>query len=209
MSFYKISCRRADGFAIGPILFVVAILGIIAAAIAASTGGFNSRTSSEAARVKAAALIDLGYSLKSGFEHTVHNVVYQNLVVINPDSTSNDNDIFSPNGGGIGIPSVTMANNPANDQWYYVDGAIPGLGTSETEKIAMLRVANDVCEQVNQKASGVTTPNAADIGNVVSNTLGSNSNNWPGTLQFKPTGCINNSNSGASGWWFYQVMGLQ
>lgn len=199
---------KEAGFAIGPILFVVAILGILAAAIAAGSGSFNSGTTKETDRTKAAALIEIGQNLKIGFDRIVSLGVAHSLVVLNPNSTSNDNDIFSPTGGGINPPSVTMANTPTSDAWYYVDGAIPKQGTSANEKLAMIRVSATVCDQINLRANSMSTsPNSADYGDILNNTATGGA--WPASLQGKQTGCINNSNSASPGWWFYQVLGVQ
>ena len=48
------------GIAIGPILFVIAMLAILAAAIAAGSGSFTGGTSLETAKVEASKIIDFG-----------------------------------------------------------------------------------------------------------------------------------------------------
>ena len=49
--------RGNAGIALGPILFIIAILAILAAAIAAGSGSFNTSTASEGNKAKASALI--------------------------------------------------------------------------------------------------------------------------------------------------------
>ena len=56
------------GIAIGPILFIIAILGILAAAIAAGSGSFTSGTQNEGNSTKASALIQIGENLKVGMD---------------------------------------------------------------------------------------------------------------------------------------------
>ncbi|MBI1274023.1 MAG: hypothetical protein GC131_08065 [Alphaproteobacteria bacterium] len=198
------------GIAIGPILFVVAILGILAAAIAAGSGSFTTSTSGEASRTKASALIEIGQNLKIGMDRITGLGTDVASVVIDPAQTGNSDDLFSPTGGGINPPSTTMANDPPNDAWFYVDGAVPQLGTSGTEKLAMIEVASAVCDQINLKAVGLSaTPSGADIGNVISNTLGTDVSNWPTALKGKPTACVYNTDAASGGYWFYQVLNLQ
>lgn len=104
--------RRDDGIAIGPILFIIAVLGILASAIAAGSGSFTSSTTGESHRAKAAALIDIGQTLKIGFDRLMGNGTAFSDVVIDPEKTSDFEDLFSPIGGGVSAPSVTMAQNP-------------------------------------------------------------------------------------------------
>jgi type II secretory pathway pseudopilin PulG len=197
------------GIAIGPILFVVAILGILAAAIAAGSGSFTSSTTQESARTRAAAIIQIGQNLKLGFDRITGLGTAIGSVVLDPTSTANDNDIFSPTGGGINPPSVTMSNDPGNDIWYYVNAAMPNMGTGSTEKLAMIRVAADVCTQVNSRANALTTPAAADVGNVPASGTLAGMANWPAALNAKPTGCVNINTTNSVGTWFYQVLGVQ
>src|SRR5476649_511292 len=94
------------GIAIGPILFIIAILAILAAAIAAGSGGFTSGTANESNSTKASALIQIGENLKIGMERMVmENGISYGAYTINPANTTNNNDLFSPLGGGITAPS--------------------------------------------------------------------------------------------------------
>ena len=43
--------NNQDGIALGPILFIIAILAILAAAIAAGNGGFNANTTTDSAKI--------------------------------------------------------------------------------------------------------------------------------------------------------------
>src|SRR5580692_5056365 len=83
------------GIAIGPILFIIAILGILAAAIAAGSGSFTSSTTNESDKTKAAALIQIGENLKIGMDRLLleNNVPFTN-VVIGVTNTSNTVDLF-------------------------------------------------------------------------------------------------------------------
>src|SRR5580704_8025887 len=94
------------GIAIGPILFIIAILAILAAAIAAGSGSFTAPTATEGAKTKASALIQLGDNLKMGMDRlTMENSIGWGGWNIGVNDTSNNNDLFSPLGGGISPPS--------------------------------------------------------------------------------------------------------
>jgi type II secretory pathway pseudopilin PulG len=216
MSVPNLSHRLPDnaGIAIGPILFVVAILGILAAAIAAGSGSFTSGSNVEKNRSYASSLIQVGQNLKIGFDRIVGLGTVHTAVVIAAANTSTSDDLFSPTGGGIAIPSVALAN-ASTDLWYYPNGALLRFGTNATERVAFLRVAQGVCEQVNNKANALgtsVTNTAVDIGDPTNEAASlAGVANWPADLRGRPTGCINNDTTGtaADGYWFYQVLGIQ
>src|SRR5580704_1567173 len=88
---------RNAGIALGPILFIIAILAILAAAIAAGSGSFNAPTATEGDKTKASALIEVGDNLKIGMDRmTMENGISWGGWNINSSSTSNNNDLFSP-----------------------------------------------------------------------------------------------------------------
>jgi type II secretory pathway pseudopilin PulG len=197
------------GIAIGPILFIVAILGILAAAIAAGSGSFTAGSNTEKNRSNAAAIIQIGQNLKVGFDRIVGYGTTHSSVVIHANNTTADSDLFSPTGGGIALPSAALANTPGTDVWYYLNGAVPKFGTASTERIAALRVPSGVCDQINNKANGIATPASADVGDFTNESAALTGTAWPDALQGKPIGCINSGNATATGYWFYQVLGIQ
>lgn len=199
------------GIAIGPILFIIAILAILAAAIAAGSGSFTSGTTSESNSTKAAALIQIGDTLKVGMDRLMmENSVDFNSVVINPQDTNSSTSLFSPSGGGISLPSVTMANNPATDVWFYPTASIPGVGSGTApDRLAMLSVAQGVCDQINLKADALNvTPPASDIGDPSTGALSpSLASTWPNVLYGKTIGCV--AGTSPPTFWFYQVLAVQ
>jgi len=210
------------GIAIGPILFIIAVLGILAAAIAAGSGSFTSSTTNESNRTKAAAMIEIGQNLKVGFDRILgdgSSTVTD--IVINAANTSGSTDLFSPIGGGIAAPSVTMAAAPASDVWRYPLVAIPNMGTASGCKLAMLRVTAGTCDEINSKTNAITitsTPGATagaavDFGDITVATLldATGAGDWPATMAGKPSGCVNISNAAVApaGYYFYQVLGIQ
>lgn len=199
------------GIAIGPILFIIAILAILAAAIAAGSGSFTAGTSQESSRTKASALIQIGENLKVGMDRMMmENGVSYGAYTVNSANTTNNNDLFSPTGGGITVPSDALANQAGTDHWLYPTGAVPGLGTNNAEQLALLKIDTGTCTEINSKANGIATPAAADMGDF-SATGGDipigKMNNW--TLSGKPVGCVNNSNGTTAGTYFYEVLYIQ
>ena len=206
------------GIAIGPILFIIAILAILAAAIAAGSGSFTAGTASESNRTKSSALVEIGDNLKIGMDNiTMSNGVSPTSVIIDPAATTATIDLFSPTGGGIAPPSTSMANIPGTDIWHYLVGPIAGLGTGAGNVIAVLSVAPGVCAEVNNRTTGVAlTPAAADLGNFYSDSPGVlgtvSGGSWPTAspnLVGISTGCVSNSNSSSTGTFFYQVLAIQ
>jgi hypothetical protein len=204
--------RSEAGIAIGPILFVVAILGILAAAIAAGSGSFTGSSATEGARTKAAALIQIGQNLKVGADRLVGLGYDADSITISATSTTLDTDLFSPSGGGVGVPSVTMANTPATDTWKYTHLPVTNMGTTATELVAFLPVALTVCDQVNVKANAISTTAAtdttlaADIGDVAADPSAAAA--WPTKLAAKMTGCAKGSGT-STGYYYYQVLVLR
>ncbi len=210
MNINRIQRYHTDaGIAIGPILFVVAILGILAAAIAAGSGSFSGSSSSEAARTKAAALIQIGQNLKVGADRLGGLGYDADSVNISPTATTADNDLFSPSGGGVGAPSTTMADVPATDTWEYTHIAVTNMGTTATELGAFIKVALTVCDQVNVKANAISATAvsdatlAANVGDLANDPSGGAA--WPTALAGKPIGCLKGTGT-STGYWFYQIL---
>ncbi len=209
--------RSDAGIAIGPILFIIAILAILAAAIAAGSGSFTSGTTSESDRTKSSALVQIGENLKIGMDRiTMEGGLTATTVDTNVMDTSETNALFSPTGGGISPPSVGMAADPLHDKWYFVSGPIQGLGTGAADVVAVLPVTAGVCAQVNGRTVGsAVAPGAEALGDFVAGTL--TGSTWPSTppLVGVSTGCVYNSDVTASPsgpttqYFFYQILSIQ
>lgn len=219
---------RNAGIALGPILFIIAILVILAAAIAAGSGSFNASTTNEGNKAKASSLIQIGDQLKVGMDRlTMENGVSYNGWTTSPSNTNNNVDLFSPTGGAISPPSIAMAASPSTDVWYYPQAAIPGLGSwnatnGNTMQLAALNVTKGVCEEINNRANGQgIAPAANDLGNfavvaATGNIATQTNANWPATnsatnlnLYARPVGCVQNNNSGSTGYYFYEMLYVQ
>ena len=205
---------QSAGIAIGPILFIIAILAILAAAIAAGSGGFMASTSGESDKTKAGALIQIGANLKIGMDRIIMEggmlptgASGAGVVNYSVTATNLTNDLFSPSGGGISPPSAAMANTPGTDVWYFVQGPIVGVGSggSNNDVVAVLRVAQSICAGINNLAVGSTTiPAVADLGDFATNAA--TGTNWP---LASATGCVQNNDAGSTGYYYYQVLAVQ
>ncbi len=214
MRFGGSRCHAAEaGIALGPILFVLAILGLLAAAIASGGGYFSNNSTNEAARTNAAALIQSGNLLKVGFSRLIGNGVEFDNIVIAPNSTTDDVDLFSPSGGSVNVPMNTLANNPATDVWHYPLAALPQMGTGATDRIALLKVNKALCNESNIKANALSTDAdngilSADVGDVIAVTL-TGAAAWPTPLIGQEIGCLKNTNATTPGYFYFQVLGVR
>ena len=193
-------CQR--GIAIGPILFVIALLAVLASAVAAGSGSFTASTSSETAKAKASALIEIGQNLKMGFDRLMASGIAYGDVVINKYHTTEEDSLFSPMGGGIALPSESMGKSGAG--WRYPYALMNSLGNYCPKRIAVIQVENaTICSQLNDSLGNGTTPDAANVADPGTACIG-----IPGSLAQKMAGCYESSTQGSSGFYFYQVLGI-
>ena len=115
------------GIVIGPTLFIVAILAVLAAAIEAGSGAFNGDTSAISAKAYATAILEYAASVKMGVDrvlgkgYTDTQVSFENPSGLsktaggdaydytNPNCTQNDCKVFNLEGGGI-VPILIPAD---------------------------------------------------------------------------------------------------
>ncbi len=151
------------GIAIGPILFVVAILGILAAAIAAGSGAFTGSTAKEGARVNAAAVVEISLQLKHGVDRLVGAGVDPANIDTDVTHTTCSACLFAPDGGGLAPPSVTLSGVSGlalhNIAWKFDMIGTP-LGPDD-DLVAGFLVPYDVCLEINYLLFGNRNPTAA------------------------------------------------
>jgi hypothetical protein len=118
--------RAQAGVAIGPLLFAIFLLAILATAIAVGQrerAGANDGTKADHADAKA--LIEIGRTLNLGMKRVMASGVPLGSVVIDPAHTSNAVDLFSPSGGGLVAPSPSLSLN-RTDPWIYTYANLGG-----------------------------------------------------------------------------------
>lgn len=161
-----------NGIAIGPILFVIAILAVLVGAISSGSGGFGSNTSPERAKILAAQIINQAQQVKNAVDRVRANgcadneISFENGVVsgyTNPNATLAEKPwchVFQPSGGGIiytPIPEDAFqldchSARPALTQNLYPGGAnrVPDIGSDLSElTIQVLCLKESVCGAIN------------------------------------------------------------
>lgn len=196
------------GIAIGPILFVVALLAILATAIAASTSTFAINASQETNRVNATAMLHLGQSLKLGTDRVIELGTEGNAVTTT--GAASQTDIFSLLGGGLTFPSTSLAAAPATDRWVYTWAPVTNIGTAALDKIAVLPITQGVCNEINKMINGPATTTGFAPSAPTWYSASVNFTNWDtgvgvGTLDGKLAGCFQ-AITNSPGYYFYQVM---
>lgn len=117
------------GIVIGPILAVVALLAVLAAAIAAGSGSFNSDTSAISAKAQASAILQYANEVKFAVERvlakgcTDTQISFENPFVSgyeNPNAPSDKScHVFDVNGGGIVWKKPPQYETTNGGNWFY------------------------------------------------------------------------------------------
>lgn len=146
--------RREAGIAIGSILFVIAILGVVAAAISASTGFFASNTSSQSAKAMAQMIIKRAAEISDAAAQVRDKGYTERGIYF---CATADCDIFAPEGGGlinVPLPKEAFSSNLNFDpdtkftrQAYRIKGVNPDDSWQIGFFLRGLR--KDVCAQIN------------------------------------------------------------
>ena len=115
------------GIVIGPILFVVAILAVLASVIAAGSGSFSGDTSAISAKAQATAILEQAKAVKFAVDRVLGNgckdteISFENPIVsgyVNPSAPSDKScHVFDVSGGGIvwETPPTTALDQVAYD----------------------------------------------------------------------------------------------
>ena len=166
------------GIAIGPILWVVAILAGLAAAIAAASGSFNGDISAVKAKAQATAILGYVNELQIGVDRVMSRCPDTQISLANSvDSGYAENPlapadkschVFDVNGGGILFkeppPDVDLSGVPPELRYYFIHtgNEIAGLGNTATgtntgrDLIIMLSgITRELCFKINDMV-GIT-----------------------------------------------------
>ncbi|QQR69282.1 MAG: hypothetical protein IPI58_00935 [Alphaproteobacteria bacterium] len=159
------------GIAIGPILYIVAILAVLVSAIAAGSGSFNSDTSAVKAKAQATAILGYAHEVKFAVDRvlgkgcTDTQISFENNVVsgyTNPNAPSDKScHVFDVSGGGVVLQKPPEGANKILDGggfWttdyvpYIIGGyaAIPNIGTNSNELVLYLPISEQkLCAAIN------------------------------------------------------------
>lgn len=211
------------GIAIGPILFIIAVLAVLVGAIASGNSGF-SNTTAEATKTRATPIIQQGVNFKMALETVMTQGAAEEDVIVSTNFTLGNGTLalFSPTGGTL-IPQIPPREATGTGaSWVFADNQnMEGLGTSGSgDVVAYLRIANAaMCRTINEiifsvGAAQVTTlptitvtvvDNAvtAEDGVIdVANTFGTAGvSSVSGRMQ----ACVADSES-TPNYWYYQVL---
>ena len=171
--------NNQDGIALGPILFIIAILAILAAAIAAGSGAFNANTNTEGAKAYAYIFINFADQVMQGVQKVTSEgcddtqVSFQNGVTnynyTNSNAPANHScHVFDPRGGAVTYSQMPVAafapccrtETGSSDylQTVFTGHSVINAGTGAPALImAIGGLRQDVCIQINNRL-GVTNP---------------------------------------------------
>lgn len=157
-----------SGIAIGPILFIIALLGLLAAAISAGAGFFSTSTGGESNKAQASAVIEQARLLQEAVEIVKGNgcedtqISFENGVVsgyTNPNAPADHScHVFDPNGGRIIFPTISETTLDTSGRQYFIFPArycVSGLGNCQSQTAALLALlpveSLSLCNEINNK----------------------------------------------------------
>ncbi|MGE3770902.1 MAG: hypothetical protein AB7G06_08145 [Bdellovibrionales bacterium] len=209
------------GIAIGPILFVVAILAVLVGAIAAGSGGFTGSATTESVRVRASVLIQQANNIKTATDRVIVNGTGPTAIIVaeSPATPTSSSAIYTTAGGGITPQNPPAGSVPTGSTWRFVlDADLPGIGAADGDFIAVIQVTEQTCEALNNIIFGTgvlssipslgTTPDvtiaAAAAGDNV--TPAGNAFDQGGSPDTEYDGRINACVADGTDYYFYQLL---
>jgi len=181
--------NKQAGFAIGPVLVVVALIAIIGAAFTASNRGTSSNTSNESAKANAGLIAQQAASLKSGFERYVSDGVdITTIELTTTPSAGGKTALFDP------VKGYAVAQQPprqgSTGAWSIASYALPGVGTTTADLVLSLNGINKLtCSRLNNAlANADASLDASTYGSLATNTVtaGAGTVNASGAME----GCV-------------------
>lgn len=166
------------GIAIAPILFVVAILAVLAVAIAAGSGAFSGDTSAVSAKAQAAAILEYANEVKFAVDRVLGKgcldtqISFENPIVsgyTNPNAPSDKScHVFDVNGGGIVLKKYSFFGSFGFYTCGAANTALNGVGSSQCDLYMIFRGLNlSICQEVNKLIgiSGIPDEGGGSYGN--------------------------------------------
>lgn len=214
-----------NGIAIGPILFVVALLAVLVSAIAAGSGSFSGDTSEVKIKAQATAILGYADELQIGVDRVMSRCPDTQFSLANSvDSGYAENPlaptdkschVFDVNGGGILFkeppPDVDLTAVPAELRHYIVHtgNEIEGMGITDIGRdliIMLPGLRKELCLKINDMVGVPMVSGDAPTGVHPQTSLkggdyyATNANGYNlscGVFRGKPTCCIKASLSDA------------
>ncbi len=179
--------RQQQGIAIGPILFVVAILAVLVAALASGSGGFTASNTTEQDRTTAAAVMVIGNDVRLGLQRVLGNGCdFSQISFANPLSRQDMTNanapadfschVYRPEGGGV-IPKVSPAGTGLEQVGYWtITRAIysemlvtagfvgTGIGTAANDLVYVTPITRQsLCMEINNQLGNPNPSGAPPI----------------------------------------------
>jgi hypothetical protein len=162
--------HHQSGIALGPILFLLAIIAIIGGVIAAGAGGFTGSTTTPSASTMAAVIIQESEQVQSAVQMLMANGCSETQLNFyeaffagtnNPNAPSNGScNVFDPRGGAmLYVPPPISACFPGGTcKQTAADGnVIPGVGTGLPQAVWIAyNLTRAVCDQINAQLGQTT-----------------------------------------------------
>jgi hypothetical protein len=226
--------RSKGGFAIGPILFIIALIAVIGAALSSGSGGFNASSGEETARVNATNIMGQGTNYKIAIDRLASNgfsvptapgVVSQAAgatvaadgidFTVDCSGTSSPADgsncLYTTLGGAISRQTPPAKGVPAATitattpyQFHVVD--MPGIGLAANEDLVVtVPVSQPVCEKIVTSLYG-TSATVGAHGGTPAITTGAVTDFDTPAASTSVTGRMANCVSSGTDYLFYQVL---
>ena len=174
------------GIAIGPILYIVAILAVLVSAIAAGAGAFNGDISAVSAKAQASAILEYAQEVKFAVDRLIAKgctdtqVSFENPYVSgyeNPNAPADKScHVFDVNGGGIIYKDIsrdaTDKNFTSESEYARVifsgNERVMQVGTYLGEELMMFYpyIKLDVCLELNKILNVKTSNDSPPVYNV-------------------------------------------
>ena len=202
------------GIAIGPILFVVALLAVLASIIAAGSGSFNSDISAVKAKAQATAILEYAHEVKfavdrvSGKGCKDTEISFENPIVSgyeNPNAPSDKScHVFDVNGGGVVWKEppndVAFTGDLTNGKYAFVLNGVKNIGSSvDKDLVILLSIKMSTASVIASMLGQTGIPESSGIhdgGSTIFRKFSGNFGTWDGAVI---SGDIPNIKLGAEG----------
>lgn len=201
----QMSRRNSKGFALAPILLVVALIAVVAGAIAIASRGSSTQPDTSKIKVNAAAVLQASNNLADGVSKMVAGGGVNSAAAITYDITP-VTGLFHPTDGGASqqtVPGMLM-NGAAAADFTYQTNVVTGVGTTAPDTLALVKdISAAACKEINKIVIG-SSATEASITSALANTAAviAAADFALSTGSGKPEGCIKTG----SEYTFYKVL---
>jgi len=168
------------GFAIGPILLIVAILAVLTMAFASSNNSFTVSSSSQSNKVVASTVMGQGSDMRTAADRVISNGFL--ITDVTYTGAATQADLFSVAGGGTAqpIPPAQALTSTSNNYSFITTAKMNGVGTAGAASLAVvLPIKQAICQQVDDVLfSNSTVPTATASANSLDLTGAAAAQGW-------------------------------